>query len=330
MIAHDIHCSQMQRLIAILMLVILAATFVSLLSQDGHEPPEHEAEADGGAAAAPPPVRAMSFNIRYGAADDGENDWSRRRGMVFDLIINHKPDVVGMQEALAFQLDELMAALPEHSFVGVGRDDGERAGEYSPILYRHERFDVLDHNTFWFSDTPQRPGSRTWGNTIPRICTWARLRDRDTGEAFYVFNVHLDHASQYSRERSAMLLRRRIDDREHIAEPVIVTGDFNDGERSRTIATMLADTMESGGPFLRDSLRDSFRVAHPDEDEVGTFHAFAGTTTSEKIDFVFVSDEWQVVEAAIVRDNIEGRYPSDHFPVAATVTTRSLDPDIER
>jgi endonuclease/exonuclease/phosphatase family metal-dependent hydrolase len=149
-----------------------------------------------------PDLSVLSFNIRYGTADDGENSWQHRREFVFDVIRDQEADIVGLQEALRFQLDEIADAVTGYSELGVGRDDGVEAGEYAAILYREEKFEALDHGTFWFADTPELPGAVGWGAHIPRICTWARLRDRETARSFYVFNVHLDHQSQESRERS--------------------------------------------------------------------------------------------------------------------------------
>lgn len=255
------------------------------------------------------PIGVMSFNIRYGTANDGENAWPARRDMLFDVIREQQADVAGLQEALAFQLDEILAAAPAYALIGVGRDDGKRKGEYAPILYRRDRFHVAEAGTFWLSDTPDAVASRSWGNRITRICTWARLVDRD-GSAFWMFNVHLDHESQASRERSAALLRARIDARPFPSEPVIVTGDFNAGEANTAVATMTA-----GGAFV-----DAFRVLHPSETTVGTFTGFkAGQVTGDKIDYIFVQPTVRVLSAAILRTSRDGRYPSDHFPVVATI-----------
>lgn len=258
-------------------------------------------------------LRVMSFNLRYGTADDGEDSWRYRRDLVVQVIEDAGPDIIGTQEALRFQLDELEEALPGYGEVGVGREDGVAAGEYSAILYRTSRLRVDEHGTFWFSETPEVPGSIAWGARFPRICTWSRFVDRSSGRGFYVFNVHLDHESQESRERSVELLLARIEARER-SEPVIVTGDFNAGEDNPAMRRLL-DAGAHGGP----SFRDSFRVAHPDATDVGTFHGFEGGTGGPKIDAVLVSDAWEVVSASIIRASRDGRYPSDHFPVMAEV-----------
>ncbi|GMV97183.1 MAG: endonuclease [Phycisphaerae bacterium] len=267
-------------------------------------------------------LRVMTFNIRYGTADDGADRWERRREQLFDLIRREAPDVLGVQEALRFQLDEIRAALPAYARLGVGRDDGREKGEYSAILYRADRLKPLESGTFWFSDTPAVPGSKHWGNTLPRICTWARFEDLGAGPGFVMYNVHLDHQSQPSRVRSAALLAERIADRRP-REPVIVTGDFNAGESNPAVRLLLDPpaTRPDDAGARRETIKllDSFRVLHPDEKEVGTFNGFKGTTTGEKIDYVLVSPGVEVLEARIVRDRKDGRYPSDHFPVVARI-----------
>ena len=255
------------------------------------------------------PLTVMSFNIRYGTANDGDNHWLRRREQLFALLREQQADVVGLQEALHGQIDEILRAVPGYGYVGVGRSDGRQAGEYAAILYRTARLQVRRSDTFWFSDTPGVVKSTSWGNQIERICTWAYFEDRD-GPAFYLYNVHLDHQSQPSRERSVALLLARIAARDPRA-PVVVTGDFNAGEDNPAAVAMRA------------SFRDSFRVREPDAKEVGTFNGFKiGQTAGEKIDFVFVEPGTEVLEAAIVRTSRDGRYPSDHFPVTARIRLR--------
>jgi len=263
-------------------------------------------------------VSLMSFNIRYGTADDGPNHWDKRKELVFDVLRKHSPDVVGLQEALGFQIDEICKALPQYAMIGVGRDDGKTKGEYSAILYRRERFEVEQGGTFWLSDTPEVPGSITWGNACTRICTWARFVERKTGRAFYHYNLHLDHISQPSREKSVVLLAERILNRKH-PEPFVVTGDFNAGENNPAILFLKGKATVPG----KDNANvenpiptvDTFRVLHPDANDVGTFNGFKGDKTGEKIDFILTTSEVQALDAQIIRDNVDSRYPSDHFPV---------------
>jgi endonuclease/exonuclease/phosphatase family metal-dependent hydrolase len=268
-------------------------------------------------APAGPPMTVMSFNIRFGTADDGENRWADRRVFLFDVLRAENADLVGLQEALASQVDEILGAVPGYAAVGVGRDDGRRRGEHAAILFRASRFRVDRAGTFWFSDTPDAAASRSWGNAVTRICTWARLIDAD-GRAFWLFNVHLDHESQPSRERSTALLAERIGARMPAGEPVIVTGDFNAGEDNPAVTALTAGPVDRPGRFV-----DAFRVLHPDASPVGTFTGFVlDRTTGAKIDFVFVEPRTEVLSAAIVRTSRDGRYPSDHFPVTARIRLR--------
>jgi len=259
------------------------------------------------------PLTVMSFNIRYGTANDGENRWENRREALFALMRAENADLVGLQEALYGQIQEILAAVPGYAVAGVGRDDGRTKGEFSAILFRANRFTLSDAGTFWFSDTPEVVASTSWGNTITRICSWARFIDRD-GRAFWHYNVHLDHQSQPSRERSTELLARRIAARAERGEPAIVTGDLNVGE-SNPALTALVGSASAPGPFV-----DSFRVLHPDVKEAGTFTGFDATRIAgDKIDYVFVPRGTEVLSAAIVRTAANGRSPSDHFPVTARV-----------
>jgi endonuclease/exonuclease/phosphatase family metal-dependent hydrolase len=260
------------------------------------------------------PVTIMSFNIRYGTAKDGENAWSARQAMLFDVVREQNADLIGLQEALDDQIAEIIRAIPGYATVGVGRDDARRGGEFSAILFRADRFRVGEAGTFWFSDTPAVPASKSWGNSITRICTWARFIDRD-GRGLWHFNVHLDHQSQASRERSTELLWQRVQSRPFAKEPVIITGDFNVGESNPALVPLTGARV--GGP---PSFVDTFRVLRPQEREAGTFSGFKlGVTTGEKIDYVLVQPTAEVLHAEIIRTSRNGRYPSDHFPVVARV-----------
>jgi endonuclease/exonuclease/phosphatase family metal-dependent hydrolase len=259
-------------------------------------------------------VKIMSFNIRYGAADDGDDRWDNRREKVFDLIARQGADVVGLQEALNFQVEQIAAALKGYGVVSVGRDDGKQAGEQCTILYRRDRFRLADSGTFWFSNSPWTPGSKHWGNTIPRICTWVRLEEQISGSDFFVFNLHMDHQSQSSRVRSAELLSRRIAERTPKA-PVVVTGDFNMGLDNPAMLYL----RRLGYPNAPVELLDAWRLLNPDEPDTRTYHGFKGGTEGVKIDHILIERTTEVLDAQIDRSNDESRYPSDHYPVTATL-----------
>lgn len=259
-------------------------------------------------------LRAMSFNIRNGKAKDGENRWELRKDLACEVIRDFAPDILGIQEAYDFQLDELKTQLPQYGQVGLGRDPGSN-GEHSSILYLKDRFNVEESETFWLSDTPSKP-SKTWGHFYRRICTRIRLTDKETNQSFYVFNTHMDHKSQQAREKGTQLIMQRIRDRNH-PDPFILTGDLNAGE-DRPLIAYLKGTgkLDNENPI---PLADSWRVAHPDKKDAGTFTHFTGESDGRKIDYIFVTPETEVTEASIVRTNRNGRYPSDHFPVTAVV-----------
>ncbi len=255
------------------------------------------------------PVRVMSFNVRYGTANDGPNRWELRRELLLDVVKEFDPDVLGLQEALPDQLAALAETLPDHACVGVGRE-ADGSGEYSAIFFRQGRFDLAAADTLWLSETPKAPGSRSWGNQLPRIYTWARLLDRSSSRRFTFINTHWDHQSQPAREQSGKAMAALVAELIMAGEPVLVTGDYNSGEDNPAIAYLTRDG---------ELLRDAFRVIHPEEPEAGTFNGFQGRTEGPKIDAVFATSHWQVQEADIVRTHEGDRFPSDHFPVTAIV-----------
>ena len=257
------------------------------------------------ASAPEPELAVMSFNIRYGTARDGDNAWEHRRELLLATIAAENPDVLGLQEALRSQLDEIGAALPAYAELGVGRGDGAEAGEYAALLIRRDRFTVQASGTFWLSDTPATPGSMSWGNRIPRVCTWAVLMDRMTDRRLAVFNTHLDHESQPARERGTALIVERIGTLA-AGLPVLVLGDFNAGEDNAALAPLRA------AGFL-----DAYRVMDPDTAGDGTFGSFRGDSTGAKIDYIWARGGWTVMAADILRRRTGARDPSDHFPVTA-------------
>lgn len=251
----------------------------------------------------------MSFNIRFGTASDGENSWPRRKSLVRDVIRDFEPHLLGLQEALREQLEEINTAFPNLVTLGVGRE-ADGTGEYSPLLFDRRRFDLLAADTFWLSDIPDERGSHTWGNELPRICTWAQLVDRTSGQTLRVLNTHWDHQSQPARVGSGRLIAEQIADLQP-DEPVILMGDFNVGPKNKARQR-----------FSEMGLIESYFSLHPHRQGVGTFHGFKGVKSGEKIDAILVDTQWKILEASIIHTQREGHYPSDHFPVTATLEAK--------
>ena len=260
-------------------------------------------------------IDALSFNIRFDTSKDGENAWPNRKEMVGQWVKSESPDVIGLQEALRHQIDDIKKVATAYSEYGVGRDDGKSRGEHCTILYLKKRFslDKSDCGTFWFSDTPEKVASKSWGNEIPRICTWARFIEKKTDKGFYVYNVHYDHRSQPSRLGASELIIQRISKRKRFNDPIILMGDFNASENNPAIKIFKDEPL---------NLVDTFRVVKPDEKMVKTFHGFRGGSFSGgKIDHVFMLPKMgKVSSAEIVRFNKDKRYLSDHYPVRAKLS----------
>lgn len=280
-------------------LIVLAVSLQAVLA--------HFAWADEGQL-----VRVMTFNIRYGTAPDGENSWPNRKDMVLGVLREFDPQLLGLQECLRDQLDTILNEFPNYAAIGVGRE-ADGAGEYSPLLYDRNRFDVLAAETFWLSDTPEVRASKSWGNDITRICSRADLVERVTNRVLRVYNTHWDHISQPSRINSGKLMAERIGVVEK-SEPVIVMGDFNVGPIG-----------PARQPFIDIGLRDSLVDLHPEQARQATFHEFKGKAYGDKIDAILVSDAWKIIDAEIVTTSKDGRYPSDHFPVTATLKLKAAE-----
>jgi endonuclease/exonuclease/phosphatase family metal-dependent hydrolase len=268
----------------------------------------------------PVPLRVMSFNIRFGTADDEQNSWQHRREFVIDTIRAFDPDILGTQETLGFQRDYLAAQLSDYEVLGVGRDDGQDRGEMMALYYRRERFDRLDAGHFWLSESPEVIGSKSWDSSLPRMATWVKLRDRrqpDLQPIFFV-NTHFDHRGPQARLESARLVKRKI---EELGKGCawILTGDFNAGEHSEPYQALFGSGQPVDWPLI-DSYRSVHHAAVNGASE-GTFNGFdVRAINGARIDWIGVSRDWRVEQAAIDRTERDGRVPSDHFPVTAILS----------
>lgn len=259
------------------------------------------------------PMRIISYNIRYDNPNDGDNSWKNRRERVVSILGLYDADIFCLQEALINQVEYLDEAFPAFDYYGVGRDDGKKQGEFSPVFYDAMRYKLLSSGTFWLSESPDVAGSKGWYAALPRIVSWVKLQDLHTGNNFFVFNTHFDHASQHAREQSALLIRRKIN---RIAgkAPVILAGDFNTRE-STTAYNNLVQT--PGSPVLINARDTSFYSHH------GPNYSFVGFdfigVPGRIIDFIFVNPQVTVIRHAILGDNWDGIFPSDHLPVLVEI-----------
>lgn len=257
-------------------------------------------------------LRVMTYNIRLDIASDGDNDWTHRRAHTAALIAYQAPDLIGMQEVLLGQKRDLEAALPAYAMLGVARDDGREAGEFSPLAYRAARFDVLASDTFWLSPTPGVPG-KGWDAAFPRVATWAVLRDKATGRRLRVLNTHFDHVGEVARREAAKMIAAWVAMGEWKALPTVVMGDFNAMPDTEPYS-ILADTATG----LRDARLAS---AAPPYGPAGTFNAFRiDSGAAAPIDHIFVSPGIAVARYGVITQHWGGRLPSDHYPVVVDLT----------
>lgn len=261
-------------------------------------------------------LTVMSFNIRYGAANDGENHWNKRKEFVVETIQEVSPDLLGTQECLPFQRDFLAKHLPEYAVVGVGREDGKEQGEMCAIFYRKDCFELLDSGHFWLSEKPDEAGSKSWDSSLPRMASWVLLVDKTSDDKTPILygNTHFDHRGQVARVESAKLIRERA--AMHDQYDLILTGDFNAGEDSKPYATMFGEVEGKKSPFV-----DTYRTFNAErKSDEGTFSGFKVTgTTGDRIDWIGVSEDWKITDAQILHNHKNGSTPSDHFPVVAKI-----------
>jgi len=258
-------------------------------------------------------VSVMTFNIRYENSSDSLNAWSHRKENVGAMLRYYEPDILGMQEVLHNQLENIRAMLPQYDFVGVGRADGKEDGEYSPIFYKKEKYLLFRSGTFGLSEQPDQIGLKGWDAACERIVTWAILRDRESEQEIAVFNTHFDHIGQVARRESSKLLLNLIEELAVGDRPVIVTGDFNGVQNSESIRLLT-----EGG--LIDSRSVSPIVYGPSY----SFHDFGRLEEAQRdiIDYIFVKGNVKVDKYRIIDDSSCG-YLSDHNPIILMVRVKS-------
>lgn len=254
-------------------------------------------------------IKVMSYNIRLDVAADGENRWDVRKDKVAGLMNYYEPDFIGGQEVQHHQLKYLLENLQGYSYIGVGRDDGKEAGEYSCIFYKKDKFEVIQHSTFWLSPTPDS-ASKAWDAAYKRVCTYGLFKNKKTKQLFWVFNTHFDHVGKVARLESAKLIIEKMKALNTKNYPVILAGDFNSKPGDEPIV------------YINSKLDNSRAVSKLVYGPADTWNGFNFTKKLDGcIDYIFVTPGKSITvkKFATLTDSYDLKYPSDHLPVIATI-----------
>lgn len=250
-----------------------------------------------------------TYNLRYDTPKDTGNKWVERAPIIASLIRFHNFDILGTQEGFKNQLDDIINALPQYTYYGVGRNDGIDAGEHSAIFYKKDDFKLLKKGDFWLSQTPDKPGLGWDATCCKRICSWVFLQHKKSGKKFYFFNAHYDHQGVIARRESSKLVLQKI---KEIAgkEPVIFTGDLNGSQTSEPYLTIA----NSG------NLKDTYKEVKYPYANNASFNGFGSQKDSAGIiDHIFITNHFTVKRWGLLTDTYHGKNPSDHFPVLADI-----------
>jgi endonuclease/exonuclease/phosphatase family metal-dependent hydrolase len=249
-----------------------------------------------------------TYNIKFDDRNDLENLWKDRSNHLINLIQFHKMDLIGTQEGMKNQLDEISSTL-KYPYIGQSREEDGIKGEFSAIFYNPKKFTLIERNTFWLSPTPDI-ASKGWDAALNRICTYGKFEDAN-GLQFYIFNIHYDHVGQKAREESSKLVLGKIKSINKENIPVILMGDFNveNGNKAYEI-------------IVKSDFRDSKSLSQNTPYEaIGTFNGYNWDKKPERIiDYIFVNKRIEVLRYGVLTDNYGLKYPSDHFPVMIEVS----------
>lgn len=249
-------------------------------------------------------IKIMTFNVLcYGPEG---MCWTDRKGMVTDIIRKNMPDSFGLQESHYDWMKAVSAALPEYEYVGVARDDGNKGGEFSPVFYLKDKYELLDSGTFWLSETPDTP-SYGWDAVCRRVCSWAKLREKKSGKVYVHINTHLDHIGPNARTNGLQMI---LDHAAKFSEPVVCTGDFNFSEGCELYKQLTSGCLKDAKYAAEDTMSNiTFNAFYPIIEDKGT---------PAIIDFVNFSKDVDVKTYKVITDKPDGKFPSDHYPVIAT------------
>lgn len=254
-------------------------------------------------------LNVMTFNIRLDVPSDSLNSWQYRKDNAAEMVQMNDVDILGMQEVLLNQMNDLKERLPQYTAIGVGREDGADKGEFSPIFYKKDRFSAIESGTFWVSETPEVAGSKGWDASYIRVATWVILKEKATGKEIFAINTHLDNDGSIARKEGGNLLLKKAEELGK-GMPIVLTGDFNDTPQSEAIKNI---TDASKANHLIDSKTVALKTSGTD----WTFHNFGRLAESERplIDYIFVSKQIKVQDYAVLPDTLNGTFVSDHKAV---------------
>lgn len=251
-------------------------------------------------------IRVMSYNIRLNTLHDAPNHWENRKQWVADLILFYQPDFIGLQEVLVDQLNDLKALLPDYACIGVARDDGKEAGEFSPIFYLKTKYQLHNTQTLWLSETPTIPGTMGWDAVCNRVVTQGTFKPLHSPQLLTVLNTHFDHIGKTARKESAKMVVKLAQDQGSVL-PTMVMGDFN------------ADPADEVYRILTEAgiLKDTYSIAKRKYGPEWTFHGFGSVPIHQRprIDYVFVGEGWNANSHLQLFEQRDELYPSDHLPV---------------
>ena len=246
----------------------------------------------------------ITYNIKYDDNSNGENSWNVRKADLLKNITTFSPDIIGIQEGLIHQVEFLDSKMNDYKYVGVGRDDADRKGEYCAIFFNEKKYKLLKNSTFWLSENPNEV-SIGWDAALKRICTYALLETIEGRNKIWVFNTHFDHVGNIAREESARLLLKKIKMLNIYDDPVLVMGDFNALNKSKVI------------DILRQGLKDTMRATDIEhKGPIGTFNNFLNNREIiKRIDYIFLKGFHTISHEHINRKLDNGNHISDHLPV---------------
>ncbi|WP_433169415.1 endonuclease/exonuclease/phosphatase family protein [Kribbella sp. CA-247076] len=296
-----------RRLAALIAAAALGLSLTGGVSQAAPTQSTAPTEAAGGSRQ---PLHVMSYNLRY-ASDTPPNEWSARRPVMREQLRRARPQLIGTQEGLYAQLQDVSADLgPSYDSIGLGREGGSK-GEFMMIFFDTRRLQPLEYDHYWLSDTPEVIGSKTWGGCCARMVTWVRFKDKATSKEFYAINTHLEAFDATARSKSADLILQRMKALDPTL-PVIMTGDFNEAAAA---GVNVYDKLVTSG-----TLADSWVTAERRGALWGTFHGYKPLTPNgNRIDWILTTPGLRVSQASINTFSKRGQFPSDHLPVESWI-----------